>query len=81
MAIARQGVGIRWVLGIACDYGWEHLSACAWGAVWLTVRGHLAWLVDGQRVAIEVELVQKSIARLRAILDLHASWRAARQPG
>jgi len=39
MAIARQGVGIRWVLGIACDYGWEHLSACAWGAVWLTVRG------------------------------------------
>jgi hypothetical protein len=26
---------------------------------------------------IEVELAQKSIARLRAILELHASWRAA----
>jgi hypothetical protein len=40
-------------------------------------RPDLAWLVDGQRVAIEVELVQKSIARLRAILELHAHWRAA----
>ena len=39
-------------------------------------RPDLAWLVDGQRVAIEVELAQKSIARLRAILDLHARWRA-----
>jgi hypothetical protein len=36
-----------------------------------------AWLIDGQRVAIEVELAQKSIARLRAILSLHATWRAA----
>jgi hypothetical protein len=40
-------------------------------------RPDLAWLIDGQRVAIEVELAQKSIARLRAILDLHAGWRAA----
>ena len=40
-------------------------------------RPDLAWLIDGQRVAIEVELAQKSIARLRAILDLHARWRAA----
>jgi hypothetical protein len=40
-------------------------------------RPDLACLVDGQRVAIEVELVQKSIARLRAILELHADWRAA----
>ena len=40
-------------------------------------RPDLAWLVDGQRVAIEVELVQKSIARLRAILELHAHWRAS----
>ena len=90
---------------------WAHLSACAWVAAWLTVRGReiqgprevvcdpswtgklrwhdregfhrvghrpdLAWLIDGRRVAIEVELAQKSIARLRAILDLHADWRAA----
>jgi hypothetical protein len=40
-------------------------------------RPDLAWLINGQRVAIEVELAQKSIARLRAILDLHADWRAA----
>jgi hypothetical protein len=40
-------------------------------------RPDLAWLIHGQRVAIEVELAQKSIARLRAILSLHATWRAA----
>ena len=40
-------------------------------------RPDLAWLIDGQRVAIEVELAQKSIARLRAILGLHAGWGAA----
>jgi hypothetical protein len=45
-------------------------------------RPDLAWLIDGQRVVIDVELAQKSIARLRAILELHAGWRAtASQPG
>jgi hypothetical protein len=39
-------------------------------------RPDLAWLIDGQRVAIEVELAQKSIARLRAILNQHADWLA-----
>ncbi len=41
-------------------------------------RPDLAWLPDGRRVAIEVELAQKSAERLKAILELHAGWRAAR---
>jgi hypothetical protein len=48
------------------------------------VAGHrpdLAWLVDGQRAAIEVELAQKSIERLRAILRLHADWVATGKSG
>jgi len=43
------------------------------------VAGHrpdLAWLVDGQRVAIEVELARKSTRRLEAIIALHAKWRS-----
>lgn len=39
-------------------------------------RPDLAWLVDGQRVAIEVELSRKSTRRLEAIIGLHAKWRA-----
>lgn len=40
-------------------------------------RPDLAWVPDGGRVAIEVELAQKSTERLRAILGLHARWRAS----
>ncbi len=36
---------------------------------------------DGGGVAVEVELAKKSTERLRAILALHASWRAARGGG
>jgi hypothetical protein len=51
---------------------------------WRDRRGHhvvghrpdLAWLVDGQRVAIEVELARKSTRRLEAIIALHAKWRS-----
>ena len=39
-------------------------------------RPDLAWLVDGQRVAIEVELARKSARRLEAIVGLHAKWRS-----
>lgn len=44
-------------------------------------RPDLAWLIDGQRVAIEVELARKSRPRLQAIIGLHASWRAAGRTG
>jgi hypothetical protein len=108
--VLMTGVPVTAAIAPAATW-WEHLSACAWVAAWLTVRGReiqgcrevladpswagklrwrdrngfhkvghrpdLAWLADGQRAAIEVELVQKSIARLRAILELHADWRAA----
>lgn len=37
----------------------------------------MAWLVDGVRVAVEVELARKSTPRLEAIVALHARWRAA----
>ena len=111
----RRGVGLTGVEATAAvapaATWWARLSACAWVAAWLTIRGRelqgprevladpywtgtlrwhdrngyhrvghrpgLAWLADGQRAAIEVELAQKSLARLRAILDLHARWRAA----
>lgn len=33
--------------------------------------------LDGRPVAVEVELAPKSTARLRAILHMHASWRAS----
>jgi hypothetical protein len=54
---------------------------------WRDRRGHhvaghrpdLAWLVDGHRVAIEVELARKSTRRLEAILGLHAKWRSEGQ--
>jgi hypothetical protein len=36
---------------------------------------------DGWAVSIEVELAQKSIERLRAILWMHAQWRAYRRAG
>src|SRR5581483_9238979 len=41
-------------------------------------RPDLAWVADGARVAIEVELARKSRARLEAILKLHSEWRADR---
>lgn len=44
-------------------------------------RPDLAWLIKGRRVPIEVELAQKSQARLKAILELHADWYAARAIG
>lgn len=40
-------------------------------------RPDLACVLDGGRVAIEVELAQKSTERLRAIPGLHARWRAS----
>jgi hypothetical protein len=39
-------------------------------------RPDLAWLPDGGRVAVEVELARKATPRLEAVLDLHAAWRA-----
>jgi hypothetical protein len=36
---------------------------------------------EGWHTPIEVELAQKSIERLRAILGMHASWRAYRRTG
>ncbi len=44
-------------------------------------RPDLAWVIKGTRVPIEVELAQKSEARLKAILELHADWYAARAIG
>lgn len=44
-------------------------------------RPDLAWLPDGRNVAIEVELAQKSAERLKAILGLHAQWRASGATG
>lgn len=41
-------------------------------------RPDLAWLPDGRRVAIEVELAQKSAERLKAILELQR-WLACRE--
>src|ERR1700744_2925750 len=35
---------------------------------------------DGWCVAVEVELTQKSVERLKAILTMHAHWRGARRP-
>ena len=40
-------------------------------------RPDLAFVPDGARIAVEVELARKSKPRLEAILDLHAAWRAA----
>jgi hypothetical protein len=40
-------------------------------------RPDLAWVPDGARIGVEVELARKSTPRLEAILDLHAAWRAA----
>jgi len=40
-------------------------------------RPDLAWLADGHRIAIEVELAWKTAPRLDARLALHAAWRAA----
>ena len=36
---------------------------------------------DGPLLPVEVELASKSLARLRAILALHASWMAAGKSG
>lgn len=44
-------------------------------------RPDLAWLADGVRVAVEVELARKSTPRLEAIVALHARWRAAGKTG
>lgn len=44
-------------------------------------RPDLAWLADGVRVAVEVELARKSTPRLEAIVALHARWRAAGRTG
>jgi hypothetical protein len=52
---------------------------------WTDAKGHHAaghrpdlvgLFPDGRPVALEVELTQKSLTRLRAILTLHARWRA-----
>jgi hypothetical protein len=74
-ARGREIQGSREVLA---DSSWT--GALRWhdhtGVHQIGHRPDLAWLIDGQRVAIEVELAQKSIARLQAIVNLHASWRA-----
>jgi hypothetical protein len=45
-------------------------------------RPDLAWLAsDDTRVAVEVELARKSTPRLKAIVALHARWRAAGSTG
>jgi hypothetical protein len=44
-------------------------------------RPDLAWLVEGQRVAVEVELQRKSTPRLEAILALHQRWRSSGHTG
>ena len=41
----------------------------------------IALASTGERFAVEVELAQKSIERLRAIITMHASWRAADATG
>ncbi len=56
---------------------------------WRDARGHrtashrpdLAWLVEGQRVAVEVELQRKSTPRLEAILALHQRWKSSGRTG
>jgi hypothetical protein len=44
-------------------------------------RPDLAVILDGVRFGIEVELARKSVERLKAIVGLHARWRAAEQAG
>lgn len=44
-------------------------------------RPDLAVIVDGVRFGIEVELARKSVERLKAIVGLHARWRAGGQSG
>jgi hypothetical protein len=41
----------------------------------------LAVILDGVRFGVEVELARKSVERLKAIVGLHARWRAAGQIG
>ncbi len=51
----------------------------------LRVRGHrpdlAGCLPNGQRIPIEVELTEKSSARLTAVVGLHAQWVATRKSG
>jgi len=44
-------------------------------------RPDLAVILDGVRFGVEVELARKSVERLKAIVGLHARWRAAGQAG
>jgi hypothetical protein len=44
-------------------------------------RPDLAVIMDGVRFGVEVELARKSVERLKAIVGLHARWRAAGQAG
>jgi hypothetical protein len=44
-------------------------------------RPDLAVLLDGVRFGVEVELARKSVERLKAIVGLHARWRAGGQCG
>src|ERR1019366_8218137 len=44
-------------------------------------RPDLAVLLDGVRFGVEVELARKSVERLKAIVGLHARWRAGGQSG
>ena len=44
-------------------------------------RPDLAVILEGVRFGVEVELARKSVERLRAIVGLHARWRAAGQTG
>lgn len=54
------------------ELGWRQAN----GRKRSTHRPDLAWLTDGRRVAIEVELARKSSPRLEAILALHSTWHA-----
>jgi hypothetical protein len=44
-------------------------------------RPDVVAVLNGGRVAVEVELAQKSVERSKAIIALHARWRAARATG
>jgi hypothetical protein len=71
--------------------GRELLEAPAWSGEirWHDHKGYhrsghrpdLVVLRNGGRIAVEVELAQKSAERLKAIIGLHARWRAARATG
>jgi hypothetical protein len=77
--LAARGRDLQGSREVAADPYWH--GEIKWhdrrGQHALGHRPDLAWLIDGRRVAIEVELARKSTARLEAIIGLHANWRAA----